>query len=162
MYQNPEPLHRYTRDLQLQKPVELGLITLLLLAISLADTACQVQRQNPSEAVHMRLEQEIFAPIDADRLEQLRSMHADMIIIDVRTNDEVAAGMIDGATHIDINNPNIIDELNKLNKELPYCVYCAVGIRSARASSLMKATGFRVVYDLQEGYPGWNRKYGPR
>ncbi len=42
-------------------------------------------------------------------------------------------------------------QVEKLDKNKPVFVYCAVGGRSAKASQILKESGFKVIYNLQGG-----------
>lgn len=81
----------------------------------------------------------------------------DILIVDVRTDGEVAQGVIPGAVQIDFMNAEEfkkgVDQLDK-NKEV--FVYCKVGGRSARAADYLKEKGFKSVYDLKGGYDAWS------
>lgn len=76
-------------------------------------------------------------------------------LIDVRTPEECAKGIISGATNIDIQAAGFEDHLKKLDKEKPVMVYCRSGKRSANAVSIMHKLGFKKVYDLQGGTLAW-------
>lgn len=76
-------------------------------------------------------------------------------IIDVRTDEEVAHGMIDGATHIDIYSDDFEAQMKALDPSKPTIVYCKAGGRSAQAAEMMIGWGFSEVYNLEGGYDGW-------
>lgn len=66
------------------------------------------------------------------------------IIIDVRTIAEYRGGHIKNAKHIplqDLNNR--VNEVKKLNK--PVIVYCASGMRSGSAASILKSKGVDAI-----------------
>src|SRR6056300_1321984 len=70
----------------------------------------------------------------------------DVILIDVRTPGEVNAGYIDGAdAFIDYNGASFQSEINKLDKEKTYVMYCRSGGRSGRAAEFMVKNGFKDV-----------------
>ena len=79
----------------------------------------------------------------------------DIVLIDVRTPNEVAAGVIGQPLVIDIANPNFAQEVAKLDKNKEYIVYCAVGGRSSSAVSYMRQEGFTKVYNMLGGYNEW-------
>jgi rhodanese-related sulfurtransferase len=81
--------------------------------------------------------------------------HKELKLIDVRTPAEYANGKIEGASNIDVQSPDFIEQLNLLNKDLEYGVYCALGRRSAIATDQMKKLGFTKIYDLRGGYDAW-------
>ena len=64
-------------------------------------------------------------------------------LLDVRTPEEVAYGIIEGATVIDIYDSQFIEKVGKLDKEKPIVVYCAAGGRSAKAAMKLKDLGFK-------------------
>lgn len=77
------------------------------------------------------------------------------IVLDVRTPGEIAAGKIDGAFELDIQNPNFKAEVDKLDKAKTYLIYCKRGGRSSRACSIFQEAGFEKIYNLEGGYDGW-------
>ncbi len=78
------------------------------------------------------------------------------IILDVRTEDEMAEGYIPNATHIDIYlGQGFIDELQKLDKSKNYYVYCRSGNRSGQACAIMNSIGFENAYNLEGGFMNW-------
>lgn len=79
------------------------------------------------------------------------------VILDVRTALEVEEGKIPGATNIDIfKAQEFIDTLEKLDKNLPYFVYCKSGSRSAQACAVMHQMGFEYTYNLEGGFSEWS------
>ena len=79
------------------------------------------------------------------------------VILDVRTAIEVEDGKIPGATNIDIfKAQEFIDALEKLDKNLPYFVYCKAGSRSAQACAVMHQMGFEYTYNLEGGFSEWS------
>ncbi|GAA3557379.1 rhodanese-like domain-containing protein [Snuella lapsa] len=81
---------------------------------------------------------------------------ANAVIIDVRTDDEVAEGIIPNAIHIDIyKGQAFIDEIDALDKSKNYYVYCRSGNRSGQACSIMEELGFENAYNLLGGILEW-------
>jgi rhodanese-related sulfurtransferase len=70
----------------------------------------------------------------------------------VRTAQEFAEGHIEGAKNIDITNDTFESEIEKLDKNQAFFVYCAIGVRSGRAAGLLRKKGFKNVVDLNGGY----------
>jgi rhodanese-related sulfurtransferase len=78
------------------------------------------------------------------------------IVLDVRTADEVALGMIPNAIHIDIyKGQGFIDDINQLDKSKNYFVYCKSGGRSGQACAVMNQLGFENAYNLKGGFIEW-------
>lgn len=80
---------------------------------------------------------------------------ADFVILDVRTPGEFADGHIEGAVLLDFNAANFEAEVDKLDKDIRYVVYCRTSNRSGQAINVMKKLGFAEVYDLDGGIVAW-------
>jgi rhodanese-related sulfurtransferase len=82
---------------------------------------------------------------------------AESVILDVRTALEVEDGKIPNSLNLDIyKGQEFIDELQKLDKNLHYFVYCKSGNRSAQACAVMQQIGFENTYNLEGGFSQWN------
>jgi rhodanese-related sulfurtransferase len=79
----------------------------------------------------------------------------DLPLLDVRTPREYASGHIAKAVNIDYNALDFEAQINALDRNQPFLIYCAVGGRSAKAAAHMQALGFKKVYELQGGYNNW-------
>ena len=83
----------------------------------------------------------------ANDLEIIREGLSSPIIVDVRTEREFEGGALDGA----VNHPvqglpgTLLDMGIELDEEV--IVYCRSGRRSAQAKTLLKAAGFKLVFD---------------
>ena len=79
------------------------------------------------------------------------------IILDVRTSEEFEISRIPNSKNIDFYNPqNFMQEIEKLDKDNSYYVYCRTGVRSANSCQLMSELGFKNVYNLVGGIVDWN------
>lgn len=76
-------------------------------------------------------------------------------VIDVRTPEEWAQGVIGDPLKIDWFDANWEKEIYKLDKNRLYAVYCAAGGRSSKAVKKMKELGFAKVYNLPGGFGAW-------
>jgi rhodanese-related sulfurtransferase len=77
------------------------------------------------------------------------------IILDIRTDAEVASGRIPGAIQIDYYHPDFDSRIRQLDTSKPLFLYCAVGGRSASAIAAFQEAGFKEIYHLQPGMQGW-------
>lgn len=66
-------------------------------------------------------------------------------IVDVRTRGEYAGGAIPGSLNIPLQS--LQQGMGKLKKNKPVITCCASGMRSASAKALLKANGFKEVYN---------------
>lgn len=78
------------------------------------------------------------------------------VILDVRTEEECAEGIIPNAINIDIyKGQGFIYKIDELDKSKNYYVYCRSGGRSEQACNLMKQMGFENAYNLLGGMMQW-------
>lgn len=97
----------------------------------------------------------IVENIDAAQFSSLMESSPEKNVIDVRTDVEVAGGVIPNATQIDLSRPDFRESVVKLDKSKPVFVYCAVGGRSSMASEVLEQAGFEKVYNLSGGINAW-------
>ena len=110
------------------------------------ETASQ---QTPTRIIEDVTSEEAFTLI------QNNQDNPDFVILDVRTPQEVAGGYIAGAINLDFYSETFRDELNRLDKDQTYLIYCRSGNRSGNALKMMTELGFREVYNISDGIIGW-------
>lgn len=79
------------------------------------------------------------------------------IVLDVRTAEEAAQGIIADAYVIDIYKSGFEEKIQSLPKDKEVYVYCAVGGRSRQAAQILLDNGFTKVYNLSGGIVDWKR-----
>ena len=80
---------------------------------------------------------------------------ADLVILDVRTQEEFDEGHIDGAVLLDFYRDDFAAELATFDPTVPYVLYCRSGNRSGQARAIMDDLGFQSVEDIDGGIVGW-------
>ena len=96
--------------------------------------------------------------IDLGQEELLKKLDDDdkAFIVDVRTIEEYEESHIPNSKLMDIKNPkSFIEEIENLDKDLNYYVYCHSGVRSVQACQIMKTFGINNVYNLLGGISEW-------
>ena len=84
------------------------------------------------------------------------------LVLDVRTADECADGIIPKAINIDLyKGQGFIYEVDALDKSKNYYVYCKAGARSEQACILMQELGFENTYNLIGGFMNWKGDVQP-
>ena len=97
--------------------------------------------------------------IDLGQEELLEKLDDDdkAFIVDVRTKEEYEESHIPNSALMDIKDPkSFIEEIENLDKDLNYYVYCHSGVRSVQACQIMKTFGINNVYNLLGGISEWN------
>ena len=96
-----------------------------------------------------------ITPQEAFTLIQDNKNNPDFAIIDVRTSEEFAEEHIENAINIDFRSETFRDELNNLDKEKTYLIYCRSGNRSGNALDIMAELNFREVHNMLGGIIKW-------
>lgn len=78
-------------------------------------------------------------------------------LIDTRSSQEFLAGHVPNAIHIDLLSPKFAEEIEKLDKNETYLVYCQRGSRSINACKTMHKKGFANLRILKGGYVSWKK-----
>lgn len=78
-----------------------------------------------------------------------------VVVLDVRTAGEFAAGHIENAINIDVEGMNFDSEIANLDKTKEYAVYCHSGRRSGIATEKMAKAGFTKLSNLEGGIISW-------
>ena len=78
-----------------------------------------------------------------------------LIIIDVRTPDEFNGGHLANAININYYSPEFKSNIDKLDRNKEYLIYCRTGVRGTGATQIMIDLGFTRVYNLAGGIVQW-------
>jgi rhodanese-related sulfurtransferase len=128
------------------------------LAFGVAGSAAKADQTNlPASRPEKKSAAELVNPARAEKLVAEKKV----VVLDVRTPAEFAAGHIAGATNLDFRDKEFKAKVAKLDKNQPYLVNCAAGGRSARACEAMGQLDFKVLYDLQGGFTAWEKAGKP-
>jgi rhodanese-related sulfurtransferase len=93
--------------------------------------------------------------LNPNTLEKMMAENADITIIDVRTEEEIAEGMIEGAHHINIFSPDFMNKIDAYDRSKTYVMVCRSGARSGQACMQMMGLGFEKIYNLEGGMMSW-------
>lgn len=73
------------------------------------------------------------------------------VLLDVRTPQEYENYHLEGATLVDYLSEAFLDQLDEMDKNTTYFVYCQSARRSIRTCTLLRNSGFEKVYNLEGG-----------
>jgi len=134
------------------------LLVLLVTAVTLSVGCTKAPPEITADITPLEVLTPIIADIstqDAFTMIEENQDNADFIIIDVRTPAEFDSGHIENAMNLDYRSDNFSDEINNLDKDKTYLVYCAVGGRSSGALDIMGELGFIEAYNMLGGINQW-------
>jgi len=77
------------------------------------------------------------------------------VVLDIRTPEEYDQGIIEGAVNIDFYDDDFAVQLDALDKDAHYVVYCNSGNRSGQANSIFEDLGFTDVTEIDGGITAW-------
>ena len=84
---------------------------------------------------------------------RVNDVPGDALLLDVREDDEWAAGHIDGATHIPMSG--LMGRVDEVPKDREVVVVCKVGGRSAQVTAFLRQRGWDNVSNLDGGVAAW-------
>lgn len=125
----------------------LALLAVLVLVFSLA--ACDQKKDEAKEEKKDEAKVEVMTMAGQDLVDLMAdsSKAADVIVVDVRKEDEFKAGHIKGAINIALED--IEAKLSELEayKDKTVVLYCNTGNRSGKAGTQLVEKGFKTVYN---------------
>ncbi len=140
-------------------------LALLLLSVSLVTGAALmggcVGRETGTSSQQTTQIIEDITPQEAYTSIQENQDNPDFAIIDVRTPEEFTEGHIEGAINIDFYSETFPDELNILDKNKAYLIYCRSGGRSGDALVIMASLDFKEVHNMTGGIIQWEAEGFP-
>jgi len=103
----------------------------------------------------------VVTQITAEALRaRIASKDPELVILDVRTAEEFAAGHVPGARNVPHDQVAAnLDSLTPL-RDKTVVLYCRSGRRSELAAKQLQAAGFQRLLQLEGNYPAWTEAEG--
>ncbi len=136
-----------------RKFVAMLVFSLLLTSGAVLTGSCAEKAEAPTQTTTQIIE-DITAQ-EAFTLIQENHGNPEFIVIDVRNPEEYADGHIENAINIDFRSETFRNEIDKLDRNKQYLIYCKSGNRSRGALNMMVGFNFKEVYHLSAGITGW-------
>lgn len=123
----------------LKKPKNMSFIMALFFStMSYSQTYLNIDVNQAKDTIEANLENEAFT------------------ILDVRTPSEYIPEHIEGAYNRDFYDDDFDLQLDSLDKDRIYLIYCRSGNRSGQALKIMENLEFNTVYNMLGGMNDWN------
>lgn len=86
---------------------------------------------------------------------QAKATEPGVVLLDVRTVGEYAAGHLSNSLNIDVEGMTFDEEIKSLDKDATYAIYCQSGRRSVNAIKKLQDAGFTKLFNLEKGIIDW-------
>jgi rhodanese-related sulfurtransferase len=97
----------------------------------------------------------VIDEIDSAELHRRLSAGEDLLLLDIRTDAEVAQGVLPEAQHLPMHLIPL--RMNEFPKDKDIVLYCRSGARSYHACSYLLQQGYPNAINLRGGIIGWAR-----
>ena len=105
------------------------------------------QEGQPESAEEARILKDL-TPEESHALIQQHEGDENFVILDVRTPGEFQQARLENAINIDFYSKTFREQMDKLDKEKTYLVYCRSGNRSGVTLQLMEKLNFTHAYNM--------------
>ncbi len=129
------------------------IISLTISAILLVFLGSQMVPAAQQQFPGLEQQHPLFKTVTPEEAKGLIDSRNDLLLIDVRGQEELAEGYIDGSTLMPLWD--IIKGSQRPPKEKPILLICAVGGRSLALGQLLSKNGWNEVYNLKGGISAW-------
>jgi rhodanese-related sulfurtransferase len=148
------------------KYVEVGLLSVVTAAIGYyygshhvksdsSKRTVTVQRPLTSYSFTVESIPGTITPKEAYDLIEKNKDNPHFLILDVRTPEEFSNGRLENAVNLDYYSESFLVEIQKLDKNDKYLIYCQSGNRSGKVLVKMKELDFQEVYNMSGGISAW-------
>ncbi len=128
----------------------------LLASCSQGETGAQSALQEPTQQDVREQQETQITNVSATEAAALLKARPDIVVLDVRTPGEFAAGHIEGALNFDIKSADFAAQISTLDTSKTYLVHCRSGARSTRSLAVFKQMGFTNILHMNGGIIDWN------
>ena len=135
--------------------MKFALLLLSLLALATPSLLAEETKLAPATETKAA----VLKDVTPDEAERLLKENPNIVVLDVRTPEEFAAGHIPGAKNVDFLAGDVAKQAPALDPQTPILVHCAAGGRSAQSLPLLKDK--QVIYHLKEGFKAWEKAGKP-
>ena len=121
---------------------------------------CHARKKDKEPEVKKQILQSLD-PVKINTIIQKEKDNKNLVILDVRTPSEYARGHIKNAILIDYHSMKFKHDLEGLDRNKIYVLYCQSGFRSKKSLYLMGDLGFKTIYEMSGGFVAWYRNKLP-
>jgi len=131
------------------------IISLTISVILLVFVGSQLVPAAQQKFPGLEQQQSLFKTVTPKEAKNLIENRGDLLLIDVRGQDELTQGYIEGSTLMPLWA--IVKGTQRPPQNKPILLICAVGGRSLALGKLMSKNGWNEVYNLKGGISAWKK-----
>ena len=135
------------------------IVVFSVLAVLAVFLGSQIVPAAPSQFPGLEKQDHFFKTVTPQEAQKMIENRNDLLLIDVRGQDELNEGYIEGSTLMPLWD--IIKGTQRPPKNKPILLICAVGGRSLALGQLMSKNGWNEVYNLKGGISAWKDAHLP-
>ncbi|MCK5552045.1 MAG: rhodanese-like domain-containing protein [Deltaproteobacteria bacterium] len=143
-----------------KKLVILVLLVAMVIGSVLASGYVHIKTSTAKPQTQTQIIEDITSE-EAYTLIQENKGNLNFVILDVRTPEEFVRDHIGNAINLDYYSETFKGDLNRLDKNKTYLIYCQIGGRSKMVLGIVKELGFREAYNMLGGITQWKAKEMP-
>ena len=106
-------------------------------------------------SVNVSAQSDSIKTVDAAQFAEIIKSDS-VVLVDVRTAEEYAAGHIPNAKNVDVLKSDFKDRVETVSKNKEIAVYCRAGKRSLMAANTLAKMGYKVI-NLRGGWKEWQQ-----
>ncbi|RLF58776.1 MAG: rhodanese-like domain-containing protein [Thermoplasmata archaeon] len=129
-----------------------ALIGVVLISIVILQGCTTTEDDSPYSKTQTLLD---ITAIESYYLIQNNTENPNFIIIDIRTPEEYESGHLADSIIIDYYESTFEKDIDQLDKEKTYLIYCRTGRRTGLAMDIMEDLNFLNVYNMLGGITQW-------
>lgn len=127
-------------------------------SLALVAISCGNPETNSEDSTSPTEQQKpVFKNVSVLDLNNAIESQEEVIVLDVRTADEVSQGYVNSAINVDVNGGQFSQGVQGMEMSKTVYVYCRSGQRSQKASQQLLDLGFTDVRNVQGGYMAWEQ-----
>ena len=126
----------------------------LIIVILLTSGCIQTETNTAAPEIKIQIIENI-TPEEVNTLIQESKDNPNFVILDVRTPEEYLSGHIENAVNLDYYSETFRNDLDKLDKNKTFIIYCRSGGRSANTLNIIKDLNFKEAYNMLGGINKW-------
>lgn len=137
--------------------IGLVLLVSVIIGVMLTGGCLRSEASAPGTGTQSQIIENI-TPAQAFTLIENSPGNPSFVVLDVRTPEEFSEERIENAVNLDYYSPTFRGDLENLDQDKVYLIYCRSGRRTSHTLDIMQELEFREVYNMLGGITRWKEE----